>query len=490
MTIAPHSSTITDPELDSRFGPIFDRIAEGAVEREVDRRLAHTEVDWLRGAGFGALRVPSELGGLGASVRQQFRLLIDLAAAESNLPQALRVHWWFVEDQRLATDPRQRERWLRAVAGGALVGNAITEPGVGAVDRYRTTVTPDATGDGYLLDGTKYYSTGSLFADHIVVAADRDGERVSVLVDGDAPGVTQHDDWDGFGQRTTASGTTEFHGVRVPADRFLGPGYGTAGKGYGTSYLQLVQLAVLAGIAQRATDDAITWVRERTRSYTHAAADLPRNDPLVQQVIGRLSAAGFSARSTVLAVADLLDELLDDAQRRGGDPDETLVDRAELVSAQAQATVIDQVLDATSQLFEVGGASIVSERHRLDRHWRNARTVAVHNPLIYKLRSVGPTCSTATRCPTRGAPGAAREPSAQPSSTARMRGRSRAGSRRRMFGDLFGADVTVIAAELTAAGEDPTLDPPRPGAARSRAAAPTLAGETATRCASRVGPRG
>jgi alkylation response protein AidB-like acyl-CoA dehydrogenase len=391
VTIAQRSTTITDGELEARFEPVFERIATGAVEREVDRRLAHTEVGWLREAGFGALRVPVEFGGLGVSVRQQFGLLIGLAAAESNLPQALRVHWWFVEDQRLAADPAQRERWLRAVAGGTLVGNAITEPGVGAVDRYRTTITPDggSDGGGYLLDGTKYYSTGSLYADHIVVAADRDGERVSVLVDAAAPGVVQHDDWDGFGQRTTASGTTEFHRVPVPADRILGLGYGSEGKGYGTSYLQLVQLAVLAGIARRATEDATAWVRERTRTYTHASADLPRHDPLVQQVIGRLSAAAFSAQASVLAVAELLDEVLEDAAHRGGEPAEALVDRAELAAAQAQSAVIGQVLEATTELFEVGGASIVSERHRLDRHWRNARTVAVHNPLIYKQRAIG-----------------------------------------------------------------------------------------------------
>lgn len=86
-------------DLTARFGPIFDRIAAGAVEREVDRRLAFDEVRLLRDAGFGALRVPVEFGGFGVSVRQLFALLVDLAAAESNLPQALRVHWSFVEDQ-------------------------------------------------------------------------------------------------------------------------------------------------------------------------------------------------------------------------------------------------------------------------------------------------------------------------------------------------------------------------------------------------------
>ncbi len=384
--------TTSDTELVATFAPIFERVAAGAVDREVDRRLPYEEVGWLREARFGALRVPVEFGGYGASVRQLFGLLIDLAAAESNIPQALRVHFTFVEDRLLDEPGAKREQWLRAVGDGALVGNAITEPGVGAVDRYRTTLTRD--GDGWRLDGVKYYSTGSLFADYILAAADRDGERVGVLVDATSDGVRQHDDWNGFGQRLTASGTTEFTAVAVDDDRVLGPGYGAPGPTYATAYLQLVQLAVLAGIAQRAERDTRQWVGERTRSYTHATADLPRNDPLVQQVIGRLSSAAFTARAAVLAVADLLDRILAD-----GASDEDALTAVEFAAAQAQLGVIDVVLPATSLLFEVGGASIVSERLRLDRHWRNARTISVHNPAIYKARAIGDHVLNGTALP-------------------------------------------------------------------------------------------
>ncbi|WP_040784697.1 acyl-CoA dehydrogenase family protein [Nocardia pneumoniae] len=381
MTTTEAKST-TDTDLDAIFGPILDRIAQGAVAREIDRSLPFEEVGWLRAAKFGALRVPVEFGGYGVSVRQLFRLLIELAAAESNLPQALRVHFAFVEDQVLADAGPRRERWLRAVADGTLVGNAITEPGVGAVDRYRTTLTQD--GGRWLLNGVKYYSTGSLYADYILAAADRDGERVGVLVDANADGVRQHDDWDGFGQRLTASGTTEFTDVVVTEDRILGPGYGAPGPTYATSYLQLVQLSVLAGIAKRAERDVREWVAARTRGYTHSAADLPRHDPLVQQVIGRLSAAAYAAEASVLAVADVLDRVL----ARGAKDEKDLVE-VELAAARAQLAVIDLVLPATSLLFEVGGASVVSERLRLDRHWRNARTISVHNPAIQKARAIG-----------------------------------------------------------------------------------------------------
>ncbi|MGW4247817.1 acyl-CoA dehydrogenase family protein [Nocardia sp. NPDC004722] len=386
------AKTTTDAELDAIFGPIFERIAAGAVDRETDRRLPFEEIGWLRDAKFGALRVPVEFGGYGVTVRQLFRQLIALAAAESNLPQALRVHFSFVEDQLLAELEPERERWLRAAASGTLVGNAITEPGVGAVDRYRTRLTRD--GERWRLNGTKYYSTGSLYADYILAAADRDGERVGVLVDAAADGVRQHDDWDGFGQRLTASGTTEFTDVVVTDEQILGPGYGAPGPTYATAYLQLVQLAVLAGIARRAESDARAWVSARTRGYTHSVADLPREDPLVQQVIGRLSAAAFAAEASVLAVADLLDTVL-----AAGAKDETQLVAAELAAARAQLAVIDLVLPATTLLFEVGGASAVSERLRLDRHWRNARTISVHNPAIQKARAIGDHLLNGTALP-------------------------------------------------------------------------------------------
>jgi len=375
-------SSISDDELTTRFGPVFEKIAAGAVDRERNRALPFDEIRLLKEAKFGALRVPIEFGGLGATIPQTFNLLIALAAADSNLPQALRVHFSIVEDLRLNKDELVRTRWLKAIAGGSLVGVAVTEPGVGAVDRYRTTIKP--SGNGLTLNGTKYYTTGTLYADHLVVAADRDGKRLSVLVDTNQPGVTVHDDWDGFGQRLTASGTAEFKDVRVSADRILGPGYGTEGRVYGTAHVQLILLATLAGIARRAAADTTDWIKARRRTFTHAVADLPQDDPLVQQVIGRLSAAAFAARAVVLAAADELARTLD-----GRDQEPEQLDASELAAAQAQVIVTKLVLDATTELFEVGGASLTSEKLAIDRHWRNARTIASHNPVIFKLRSIG-----------------------------------------------------------------------------------------------------
>ena len=389
-TSAPVTPTIRPTTLlgPRQYADVYATIADGAVARERSRELAHDAVRLLWRNGFGALRLPTSAGGSGASVRELFSELIDLAAADSNIPQALRVHFAFVEDQLISGN----ERLLRAIAEGALVGNAITEAGSGAIDHYRTQLLRD--GDHWLLNGEKFYSTGSLYADHILVAADREGDRVSVLVRSDADGVNRLDDWKGFGQKLTASGTTVFTDVRVTDEDILGPGYGTAGPTYSTAYLQLFQLAGLAGIAARATSDTVDWIRNRNRTFTHSAADVQRHDPLVQEVIGKLSSVAFASRATVLAVADLLDELL------ANDPEDPDAVRAlELAAGQAQASVAAQVLAATSELFEVGGASIVDIDLAFDRHWRNARTLAVHNPINQKLRTIGDHLLNGTELP-------------------------------------------------------------------------------------------
>ncbi len=85
-------STGTDYDaLAAAFRPIFTRIACGAAEREQQRILPDEPIRWLKEAGFGTLRIPREKGGWGASLPQLSALLIELAQADSNLPQALRA---------------------------------------------------------------------------------------------------------------------------------------------------------------------------------------------------------------------------------------------------------------------------------------------------------------------------------------------------------------------------------------------------------------
>lgn len=395
---APHrdSGPATDAQLLERFRPVFERIADGAVDRETSRRLPLDEARWLSEAGFGALRVPTELGGSGVTLRQLFLLLIELGAAESNLVQALRVHFRFTEDRWRERDTERGRRWLERIGAGAIVGNASTERG-GNV-RGRTNTTLRRNGDTLVLNGVKYYSTGSLYSDYISVAVvDEGGERVTALVRSDAPGVQLLDDYTGFGQRASASGTSIFTDVAVDDDDVIPVQQVYAGQ---LAIVQLVHLATLSGIVRRAVDETASFVRRRRRSYSQASADLPREDPQIQQVLGRVDAAAHAAQQIVLGVASALDRAVDarfvlrtaaPEQRTPAAESELreLEVQAELDVYRAQTTVIDLVLRATTEIFEVGGASALDESLHLDRHWRNARTLASHNPVIYRERQLG-----------------------------------------------------------------------------------------------------
>lgn len=384
---APHLSTGTDYEtLAARFRPILARIAQSSVERERSRSLPFEAIRWLKEAGFGAVRVPVEQGGAGASLPQLLQLLIELAEADSNLPQALRGHFAFVEDRLNAHAGSPQDVWFKRFVEGELVGCAWTEIGSVKVGDVITRV--KRQGDQWVVNGTKYYSTGSIFSDWIDLFARREdtGGDVIAVTRTRQPGVTQSDDWDGFGQRTTGSGTSVFENAVVVEENIID--FASRFK-YQTAFYQLVLLAVIVGCGRAAVREFSHETRTRTRVFSHGNASEASQDPQVLQVIGKAAALVYSAEAGTLRAAET-------AQRaylaRFGDDEAAEREAnvaAELDSAQAQAATVELVLRATSELFNALGASGTSTAKQLDRHWRNARTAASHNPVIYKERIVG-----------------------------------------------------------------------------------------------------
>ena len=372
--------------LTARFRPIFARIAEGAVERERTRTLPFEPIQWLKQAGFGAVRVPVEFGGAGASLPQLFQLLIELAAADSNVTQALRGHFAFVEDRLNAQAFSPQNAWFERFVAGELVGNAWTEVGDVKIGQVITRISRQ--GEQWVANGTKFYSTGSLFADWIDLYAQRDdtGADVIAAVRVQQPGVRQSDDWDGFGQRTTGSGTSVFENAVVEDDHLID--FSTRFK-YQTAFYQLTLLAVLVGSGQAAVREVAQQVRVRARVFSHGNAAAVRDDAQVQQVVGKASAQVYTAEAATLRAAQASQRAYVAHFAKDAQAEREANIAAELESAQAQVVIADLVLRATSDLFNALGASAARTSLQLDRHWRNARTAASHNPLIYKERIIG-----------------------------------------------------------------------------------------------------
>ncbi|MER8024533.1 acyl-CoA dehydrogenase family protein [Glutamicibacter protophormiae] len=395
-------------ELTARFAPHFEKIAAGAAERDRTGALPYQQVAGLAAAGFGAIRVPVSHGGAGATLPELFELLTELAAADSNIAQALRAHFAFVEDRLVAAPGPGRDTWLARFAAGELVGNSWTEVGAVRVGEVITKVSPDGAG-GFSITGAKYYSTGSIFADWLDTYAERTDTKTRVIaaVRRHQPGVALAEDWDGFGQRTTGTGTSTFTGAAV--EELIE--FDTRFK-YQTAFYQQVLLAVLAGSARAAEREFAAQLAARKRTFSHAAANLAGQDPQLLQVIGEVSAAAFAAASTVERVSHALQGAYESAiaLHSGGsaEADEAANDAAELASAQGQVVLTPLVLTALTHAFDALAASATSVSKNLDRHWRNARTAGNHNPWVFKARLIGDFAVNGTQLPRVWAIGASK----------------------------------------------------------------------------------
>lgn len=374
MTIIAPTSRLD--AVRARLRPALEAAAVGVVDRDRDRTLPRGAVAGLASAGLGRVRIPIEQGGDGLTLPELASLLVDVAVVDANLPQVLRGHIAWVEELLQREESPWRDAWIARIVDGEIVGNAWSETGDGALGKAQTTL-------GDRLDGRKYYTTGSIFAHWIDVVAQRGDEQVAVLVSTAQPGVAVDDDWDGFGQRGTGTGTATFTdavvdegSVRPVAERFATQ----------TALYQLVLLSVLAGIATAAERDVAGALAARRRVYSHGTASQAREDPQLLAVVGEVSSAAFVARATIREVAEAIAPTLHGGASVG-DADAAAL--AEIRSAQGQVVLSELVPHAATRVFDALGASATSGATALDRHWRNARTVASHNPWVYKARIVG-----------------------------------------------------------------------------------------------------
>ncbi|BCI54516.1 acyl-CoA dehydrogenase [Mycolicibacterium litorale] len=373
------------------FAVLLAQIAAGAADRDRDDVNPFDQVAALKRAGFGTLRLPEHLGGAGFTVPQLFSAIIDLAAADPTVAHIFRTHFWFVEERlRTADDPASR-RWLEKVVEGKIFGNAFSEKGSLAVGSlvFNTRLLPDGRG-GYRLTGEKYYSTGTLFSDYLTVTATTDHDSVAtVIVPTDREGVGVVDDWDGFGQRRTGTGTTTFTDVAVAADDVLSDSPYDAQPQPTVQYasLQLFIHAVVAGILANVVEDGVALLESRQRNFSHAVAERPTDDPLLQRQLGELASTAYIARAAVLDAAALIGAATESAV--DGVPDAALAQEAQLAVAKVKVHLDRVAPEAATRLLELGGASAASRARNLDRHWRNIRTITLHNPVAYKARVVG-----------------------------------------------------------------------------------------------------
>lgn len=390
MPVSQPQQSAANPRLQAALAALpalAKAIGEGAASREVRRELPFDGFALFRQSGLGRLRFPLEWGGLGGTLEDEFEVIATLAAHESNVAHALRIH--FDQTESLLLSPRMpfNDVQIQRVTEGAIFGGASTEAGTSRPGEITTQLKRD--GEHYRLSGKKYYATGTAFSDYARLnVLDEEGNPAVAVVPVKREGLRVLDDWDGMGQRMTASGSLEFDNLLVRSDEVTGRNLSSLVGRHGGALRQLHLVATGAGIVRNIVEDAKRYVLQHGRPALHSPAPSAREDAFIQQVIGDLSAHSHTIDALVRENARVLDR--SSQAIRAGDPGaEALVLEGALATARTQLVVSKLALYAAERMFEAGGASATSRTHNFDRHWRNLRTIFSHNPLSHKARVVG-----------------------------------------------------------------------------------------------------
>ncbi|MGW1747422.1 SfnB family sulfur acquisition oxidoreductase [Streptomyces sp. NPDC002092] len=384
-----------DAEALAVAAALAEEFRAGAAARDAERRLPREELDKLSASGLLAVTVPAEHGGADVSALTLAEIFRLLASADASLAQIPQSHFAYVNVIRRQGTEEQRKFFFAELLEGRRFGNAQSEAGTKHVQDIRTRLEPQPDGS-YLLTGVKHYSTGALFADWIPVLARAEDDNLQVAyVPRQAPGLTVIDDWDGMGQRTTASGTVRLDGVQVPADRVLPHHLTFQGPQLHGAVAQLLHAAIDAGIAGGALAEAAEFVRSKSRPWFESGVDTATEDPLLIQRFGELALQVRASEALLREAARAVDAARTDLT------DDTAAE-ASIAVAAAKVQAAQSAVGVASALFEVSGTRAALNSLNLHRHWRDARTHTLHDPARWKIQHIGRYVLNGTRPPRHG----------------------------------------------------------------------------------------
>jgi len=387
----PAERTVVVPATHDEAVAVAHAVAEVLAPGAVARDRAGAEVvpsdalAALDGSGLLGITVPRVYGGPGLGPRTLAEVTRVLAAVDPAVAQVPQGHFFAVDVLAVRGGTALCERVFADVLAGRRIGNALAERGGQHAQEISTRLW--FTVDGPRLTGRKYYCTGALTAYWIVVSAlDEDDRLKLVVVPRASRGLTVDRDWDALGQRATISGSTTLDGVAVESELVLDYAAAYSVPQQLGARAQLVHAAIEVGIAGGALRDTRAFLRERARPSAEAAragAGSAVTDPHVLHRYGVLATRVRAAEALLGDAAGVLDEI-------GLVPaDAAAAARGSMAVASAKAFGSEVAVDAGSELFALCGTGATDQRWGLSRHWRNARTHSVHDPVDWKYHHLG-----------------------------------------------------------------------------------------------------
>lgn len=350
--------------------------------RDQQRILPYEAIEHLSQKGLGGIRIPKRYGGAFVSNKTLAQVFRILSKADSNVGQIPQNQISLLNLIDLMGNEEQKKRVFGEILAGKRLANGGPERQSKDSKTVHTTLIQN--GEVWVLNGEKFYSTGSIFADWLAIKAlHPEGHVVLVLVDRFTNGIEIEDDWNGFGQRTTASGTIKLNQVHIDPALIFDERLLTQAPNYRGAYSQLMQVAIDVGIAEAAFTDLISAVK-KARPVIDANVEKASLEHFTIQETGKLQVLLDAAIALLDDAAEYLDEL--DSQFEVTDAQAA---RASILVAEAKVYANDAALTISEKLLELGGSRASLSQHNLDQHWRNARVHTLHHPVRWKIHAIG-----------------------------------------------------------------------------------------------------
>ncbi|MFV5347849.1 SfnB family sulfur acquisition oxidoreductase [uncultured Acinetobacter sp.] len=350
--------------------------------RDQQRILPYEAIEHLSQKGLGGIRIPKRYGGAFVSNKTLAQVFRILSKADSNVGQIPQNQISLLNLIDLMGNEEQKKRVFGEILAGKRLANGGPERQSKDSKTVHTTLIQN--GEVWVLNGEKFYSTGSIFADWLAIKAlHPEGHVVLVLVNRFTNGIEIEDDWNGFGQRTTASGTIKLNQVHIDPALIFDERLLTQAPNYRGAYSQLMQVAIDVGIAEAAFTDLISAVK-KARPVIDANVEKASLEHFTIQETGKLQVLLDAAIALLDDAAEYLDEL--DSQFEVTDAQAA---RASILVAEAKVYANDAALTISEKLLELGGSRASLSQHNLDQHWRNARVHTLHDPVRWKIHAIG-----------------------------------------------------------------------------------------------------
>jgi short-chain 2-methylacyl-CoA dehydrogenase len=321
---------------------------------EIVRRLGELGV-------FG-LPFPEEAGGLGSDLVTLCLCLEELGRADSSVAITVEAAVGLGANpiHRFGT-PEQRERWLRPMCRGEVLGSfGLTEPGGGSDARAIRTRARLERGE-WRIDGSKAFITNSgteLSKVCTVAARDQEADGITtVLVPLDATGVGVGPPYRKLGWHASDTHELSFDGVRVPEENLLGE----RGRGY-AQFLEIlddgrVAIAALStGLARACLEESVRYASEREAFGRRIGAF-----EALQFKIADMKVKVENARSAYLRAAWLRDR---------GRPFKTEAAMAKLYASEI-------AVDCAREAVQVHGGYGYTEEFPVARYYRDAKVLEI-----------------------------------------------------------------------------------------------------------------